>query len=437
MYSKPPKRYGAQSVDDLSAHALSKIQLVGLPLRESHQKDRDLGKVTDQWQGPDGSLYVAFDIPERFDTQLQRAGVENGFYGHLSLSHRVGNPPEPLGECRRAKLLLEQRLTPPLAEVSICHNGRRKDCVINRSMDVSEYKRRTTQARNKEMSSANEPAAAAPATPAPAADTPMPDATTKAPEPSASDAAPAPPINFETLFEDICRKLPEDQRKVAIAGQTQVYKELERLQAELDRSKTEVDSKSIEEIAKLKAELDSTKKRTGDMEKMYEDNVRATISAMKNFFEQDGATPNVTGGASPDYALLDGALKANPEMARHLAPVISCAASRINSLETTLKVLQDENTKTSEERELFARMRGFHRDSAKPTYDYHGFENSKRPRVTENANTAAPPAEPTTAPPPPKRQRLIDSDQMNALRAAMKRATPARPSNIRTGELFR
>ena len=38
----------------------------------------------------------------------------------------------------------------------------------------------------------------------------MPDATTKAPEPAASDAAPAPPINFETLFEDICRKLPED-----------------------------------------------------------------------------------------------------------------------------------------------------------------------------------------------------------------------------------
>ena len=125
VYSKPPKRYGAQSVDDLSAHALSKIQLVGLPLRESHQKDRDLGKVTDQWQGPDGSLYVAFEIPERFDTQLQRAGVENGFYGHLSLSHRVGNPPEPLGEYRCAKLLLNPRLIPRQRFPSVTTAGAR------------------------------------------------------------------------------------------------------------------------------------------------------------------------------------------------------------------------------------------------------------------------------------------------------------------------
>ncbi len=70
VYSKPPKRYGAQSVDDLSAHALSKMNLVGLPLRESHQNDRDLGKITDQWQGPDGSLYVSFDIPGGMSTQV-------------------------------------------------------------------------------------------------------------------------------------------------------------------------------------------------------------------------------------------------------------------------------------------------------------------------------------------------------------------------------
>ena len=99
VYSKPPKRYGAQNVDDLSAHALSKMNLVGLPLRESHQNERDLGKVTDQWQGPDGSLYVAFDIPDGMDTQVQREGLENGFYGYLSLSHQVGNPPTPIGGC--------------------------------------------------------------------------------------------------------------------------------------------------------------------------------------------------------------------------------------------------------------------------------------------------------------------------------------------------
>lgn len=100
VYSKPPRRFGAQGVDDLSAHALKHLNLKGLPLRESHQHDRDLGTIVDQWQSPDGSLYVSFDIPERFDTQVQRAGVESGFYGHLSLSHVVGNPPKPLGESR-------------------------------------------------------------------------------------------------------------------------------------------------------------------------------------------------------------------------------------------------------------------------------------------------------------------------------------------------
>ena len=97
VYSKPPKRYGAQNVDDLSAHALSQMNLVGLPLRESHQNERDLGAVTDQWQGPDGSLYVAFDVPDEMGTQVQREGLETGFYGYLSLSHQVGNPPKPIG----------------------------------------------------------------------------------------------------------------------------------------------------------------------------------------------------------------------------------------------------------------------------------------------------------------------------------------------------
>ena len=105
VYSKPPKRYGAQDVDDLSSHALSQMKLVGLPLLDSHQKGRSLGNVTDQWQGPDGSMYVAFDVPDGFGTAVQREGLKTGFYGHLSLSHQVGNPPKPLGKFLKALLL--------------------------------------------------------------------------------------------------------------------------------------------------------------------------------------------------------------------------------------------------------------------------------------------------------------------------------------------
>jgi len=98
IYSKPPRRYGPQGVEDLSAHALSQMKIVGLPILDSHHKNNQVGKVTDQWQGPDGSTYVAFDIPDEFTTMVQREGLKSGFYGHLSLSHQVGNPPIPLGK---------------------------------------------------------------------------------------------------------------------------------------------------------------------------------------------------------------------------------------------------------------------------------------------------------------------------------------------------
>ena len=98
IYSKPPRRYAPQEVEDLSAHALSNMNLDGLPILESHQKDKVLGTVTDQWQGPDGSAYVAFDIPDKLENLVQTEGLKSGFYGHLSLSHQIGNPPKPLGK---------------------------------------------------------------------------------------------------------------------------------------------------------------------------------------------------------------------------------------------------------------------------------------------------------------------------------------------------
>ncbi len=81
-----------------------------------------------------------------------------------------------------------------------------------------------------------------------------------------------------------------------------------------------------------------------------------------------------------------------------LSPVINCAAKRVEVAESNLKVQQQEQERTHEEKELFNRMRGIARDSATPTYNYHGFESrsGKRP-ITENANVsvsaAAPPAQ--------------------------------------------
>ena len=69
------------------------------------------------------------------------------------------------------------------------------------------------------------------------------------------------------------------------------------------------------------------------------------------------------------------------------------------------------------------RMRGVARDSAMPTYDYHSFENSKRPRVTENAQVRAVSSEAVT-----KKKKVNDyaSEALSDLRRAMKKSLPNR-----------
>lgn len=95
VYHKPPPRFAPQGVEDLSAHSLKNMTLVGIPIKESHE-NRTIGRVTDEWQSSDGSKHVAFSIDDTDDTVVQRTGIASGVLGHLSLSHRVGSPPEPL-----------------------------------------------------------------------------------------------------------------------------------------------------------------------------------------------------------------------------------------------------------------------------------------------------------------------------------------------------
>ena len=68
-------------------------------------------------------------------------------------------------------------------------------------------------------------------------------------------------------------------------------------------------------------------------------------------------------------------------------------------------------------------MRGVARDSAVPTYDYHNFENSKRPRVTENAQVRAVSSEAVVK---KKKQNDYASQALSDLRNAMKKSLPNR-----------
>ena len=233
--------------------------------------------------------------------------------------------------------------------------------MINRSTSVADYKRSTLQGSkpDKSPTMASEQQTAPTPAEAPAAEAPAP---VKVEAPSAAP-------DFGSLFESMCNNLSEDERKVAIEGQNHLFKELENVHAQLDEMKKSGNSEAKAQIEKLQGELEETKKKNGNMQQMYVDNVKATMQAIKNFYAQDGESPNVTGApaGAPDYAALEGALQEHPELSRQVLPIFSCAFSRVGQLQESLKVHQQEQTRSAEERDLFARMRGFQRDSAKPT----------------------------------------------------------------------
>lgn len=220
VYESPPARFAPQGVEDLSAHALGGMSLKGLPLRDSHGDNRVIGKVVDDWQSGDGSKHVEFSIYDQNDTLVQREGVSNGFYKDLSLSHKLGSPPEPL-------------------EVSICHKGRRKGTAINRAMSVNEYKRKTGYIEkdiDKQNMSAPVPTATPSAPPAQATPDPTPAAPvatdsaaveTSASKDGSDAASNGVPENYMDIFRKAADSLSEPEKKVFIEGQLQKLRELE------------------------------------------------------------------------------------------------------------------------------------------------------------------------------------------------------------------
>ena len=249
---------------------------------------------------------------------------------------------------------------------------------------------------------------------APAEPTPTPVATEAAPStPAASGenqgaglgkVAQESPAEYMNIFEKIVTGLSENEKEIFIKGQLDSMKELER----------------------VNGELENAKKSGEKMQEMHKDNIAATMNAIRNFFLQGAdEKQNVT-----DLGKIESVFQQHPELHHTLAPVINCAARRVEVAESSLKVQKEEQERSSEEKELFQRMRGFARDSAQPTYDYHGFEGragAKRP-ITENANIPS-------AAPPAKRPKIdYAQQQLNELMGHMKKSLPGRPNNIRMNE---
>ena len=406
VYRNPPKRFAPQEVEDLSDYALSNMKLVGLPIKESHSS-RDIGIITDEWSDSDGGKHITFDI--RNPTAVVQTALDTQILSHLSLSHEVGSPPKPI-------------------EVSVCSKGRRPGTTIS-PLSPTEYKGATMakeqtnvtspaiiMASNSPVTEQAQPAAPIPAGIVPDAQAvpPAVNSTTPADSvPSAEDGAglaASNPDKYMEVFRSIVDNLDGDAKEIFIQGQLRAMKEKEEYQQQLDLAKKENET----------------------MAKTHKENLNQTMSTIRNFFlqgadQQDGITEN-------DLGKMEGLLQSNPEMQNSFNRLVQCAARRVETSESNLKVHQKAVEQTSQEKELFARMRGIARDSAEPTYSFHGFEQtgSKRPLVSENANAAV------SVAPPAKKARTNShlDEQLKMIAAGMSSTLPPIPSNINAKEQF-
>ena len=88
VYEAPSSNpFSPQGVEDLTASDLSSMELKGLPIRVAHGKyqGKDIGKIHDDWTGPDGSKYISFSIDDKMDTLAYSEGIKQKWYTHLSL----------------------------------------------------------------------------------------------------------------------------------------------------------------------------------------------------------------------------------------------------------------------------------------------------------------------------------------------------------------
>jgi hypothetical protein len=386
VYQSPPARFAPQGVEDLSQHALADMNLVGLPIRDSHESKCVVGEVVDNWQGQDGSKHISFKLFDQPDTIVQREGVKGGFYSHLSLSHEIGSPPKPL-------------------EVSICHRGRRPGTTINRSMSVEEYKRQTGLECKPEPYNAmdSQPSAPQPSNPpAEVVATPNEAAPVETPAPNASASPEFDASKYMEVFRKAADNLNDTDKALFIQGQLGKLRELEEAHKKISQAET----------------------KSTEMEAAHRQNINRTLNTIRNFFLQ-GA--DETPGA--DLTKIEGLMQEHPEAALTLNRVIECAHKRTDKAEAALAAMQQDAVRSAPERELMDRLRAYTRDSANPTYNYH-FESNNAPMVSENANRPST----SSAPPMAKRKLPDNTNQMDMIERAMKRSVPARPTNIIRGE---
>ena len=210
VYHAPNKNeYSPVNVEDLNAKELKEMKLVGLPIRAAHGKyvGDDIGVITDEWSGKDGSKHISFQISEAPQYAAYREGVSQRWYTHLSLGHDVD-----------AKRGMVPR------EVSICHLGARKNTIIAKpEMTAAEYKALTTGRKTEAATMADSTPAAAAAT----MDT-QPD-------------APAQDVSPEEQALDAIRSLDQDKQEIIAKGWTSTSQRLEQLSGRLSETQKELE----------------------------------------------------------------------------------------------------------------------------------------------------------------------------------------------------
>lgn len=227
----------------------------------------------------------------------------------------------------------------------------------------------------------------------------------------ASSLAATDPDKYMEIFRGIVDKLQGDDKRIFVEKQLQ----------------------DMKNMAEVQQELEKTKQESAKMQASHTANLNATMQTIRNFFLQGADQNRHDGLTAENLSEVEAALEKHPELQAPIGQLVQCAARRTTTAESNMVVHQKAVEQTAAERELFDRMRGLTRDSAEPTYSYHGFEQagSKRPAVSQNANVA-------DVAPPAKRAKTSGSfdAQLQMIAAGMRSTLPMKPSNIGSKEQF-
>ena len=284
VYRSPEDNpYAPRAVGDLTRRELDGMRLEGLPIKVAHGKhtDVEIGKITSEFTGKDGSKHINFEIFDEPHTQLYREGLKQHWYTHLSLGHDV----DP-----------KRGMVPK--EVSICHLGARNGTTIFSGTDLDAYKHREMHAEQPPVTMAENSTSATPNAPPEEAPSSMdlsPDAPpAETPAETPKDAPTEKKYKGEKHTRDEEGESPEEEK----SPEEKALEVIQNLSPEQQDAIAKGWTMTSQKLADTHAKLENAQKSLEQAEKQNEtlkiatqETAKQLVSSLKEAYEEFGTPP--------------------------------------------------------------------------------------------------------------------------------------------------